>query len=341
MVGTMGWKAWVFAVFFSLVGCSTSTQPAKHSNLIWPPVDARAPAEVVWRGEVRSLRFGGISRIVDAVAGAGKTAETRVLSSPIAVGVHRDRLFVLDVGRATVSVSNLVGQGARRFQLPKGFLPGAMAVASNGDRVLLCDGSTGRISAFSTKGAHLDELVPAGVVGRCGGIAACRNGGFVVTDVVNGAVLRFDGAGNLEARVGRPGTGPGEFNRPGAVQEAPDGDLWVVDTFNYRLQRLTPDLAPASWFGSLGDGSGHFALPKGLAIDPDGHLYVADGRFDVIQLFDTDGTFLMAVGRPGRGPGEFWNLAGLGSDPYGNIVVADAGNRRIQLLGYQERKKAE
>jgi DNA-binding beta-propeller fold protein YncE len=112
-----------------------------------------------------------------------------------------------------------------------------------------------------------------------------------------------------------------------------------VDTFNYRLQRLTPTLAPASWFGTLGDGSGHFALPKGLAIDPDGHLYVADGRFDVIQLFDTNGNFLMAVGRPGTGPGEFWNLAGLASDAYGNIVVADAGNRRVQVLRYQERKK--
>jgi DNA-binding beta-propeller fold protein YncE len=337
----MRWKATASAVVITLIGCSTTTQPIKDGSPIWPPIGAQAPAEVVWRGEVRSLRYGGISRIVDAVAGADETAETRVLLSPIAVSVYRERLFVLDVGRATVSVSNLVGRGARRFQLPKGFLPSAMAVASDGRRVLLCDGSTGRISAFSTKGAYLEELVPAGVVGRCGGIAACRNGAFVVTDVVNGAVLRFDAAGNLEARVGRPGTGLGEFNRPGAIQEAPGGDLWVVDTFNFRLQRLKPDLAPVSWFGSLGDGSGHFALPKGLAIDSDGHLYVADGRFDVIQLFDSDGRLLMAVGRPGRGPGEFWNLAGLASDSYGNIVVADAGNRRVQLLRYQERKIVE
>jgi DNA-binding beta-propeller fold protein YncE len=273
------------------------------------------------------------------VAGVDEKAESRTLRSPIGVAIHRDRLFVLDVGGSAVLVSNLAGQAARRFQLPRGFSPSAMALAPDGDRVLLCDGLTGGISLFSAKGTYLEELVPAGVIGRCGGIAACRKGGFVVTDVVNAAVYRFDDAGNLLARVGRPGTGPGEFNRPGAVQEAPDGDLWVVDTFNYRLQRLTPTLAPASWFGTLGDGSGHFALPKGLAIDPDGHLYVADGRFDVIQLFDTNGNFLMAVGRPGTGPGEFWNLAGLASDAYGNIVVADAGNRRVQVLRYQERKK--
>jgi DNA-binding beta-propeller fold protein YncE len=334
-------KSLTCAIFAALIGCSTTTQPVEDRNLIWPPAGARAPAEVVWRGEVRNLRFGGFSGILDAVAGAGETAETRVLLSPIAVGVHRDRLFVLDVGRTTVSVSNNSGQSARHFQLPRDFLPGAMAVAIDGDRVLLCDRVTGSISSFSAKGSHLQELVSAGVVGRCGGIAACRTGGFVVTDAVNGAVLRFDVAGNLEARVGRPGTAPGEFNRPGAVQEAPDGDLWVVDTFNHRLQRLKPDLTPVSWFGTLGDGSGHFALPKGLAIDPDGHLYVADGRFDVIQLFDSDGRFLMAIGRPGNGPGEFWNLAGMGSDPYGNIVVADAGNRRIQLLRYRERRMTE
>jgi DNA-binding beta-propeller fold protein YncE len=300
-----------------------------------------APAEVIWEGEVDHLKTKGISRVFATIAGADATNDPQRLLSPVAAAVHRDRLFVLDMGRGIISFSTLRGEGAGRFQLRRGFRPVALAVTQDGTKVMVCDGATGAVSVFSDEGQELEELIPAGVIDRCGGIAACRNGDIVITDVTNGAVLRFNPAGQLDARVGRPGAGPGEFNRPGAVQEAQDGHLWVLDTFNYRVQRLGPDLVPVSSFGSLGDGSGHFALPKGLAIDSDGHLYVSDGRFDVIQLFDSDGRLLLVVGRPGAGQGEFWNLAGLAADQYGNIAVADTGNGRVQLLRYQKRREQE
>ena len=259
------------------------------------------------------------------------------MALPVAVAVVDDRVFAVDTAMGWVICSRRDGGSAVRLKLPDGFVPVALAAASDGGFILVADRESGAVIAFEPKGNLHGEVVAAGLVRRCGGIAACANGDLVMTDADAGQVVRIGRDGLEVARSGSKGVGDGEFNTPTAVVEAPDGTIWVLDPFNFRVQQLDPELRYLSQFGQHGDGSGHFALAKGLAVDPDGHLYVSDARFDAVQVFDDDGQLLFVIGGRGFGPGEFWNPGGLAIDRRGRMAVADTGNRRIQLLNYQRR----
>jgi DNA-binding beta-propeller fold protein YncE len=304
---------------------------------VWPPVAASAPAEVEWQGMLTEFRPRGLGRIFRAVAGAERHQQSWAMPRPVAVALAGDRVFVVDTAMGWVIGGKRDGGSSVRLKLPDGFLPVALAATPDGDLILVADRDSGVVIAFEPKGALHGEVVAAGLVQHTGGIAVCANGDVVMTDANAGQVIRVRPGGPEIARSGSSGTGDGEFNTPTAVVEAPDGTIWVLDTFNFRVQQLDSELQYLSQFGQHGDGSGHFALAKGLAVDPDGHIYVSDARFDAVQVFDEDGQLLLVVGGRGFGQGEFWNPGGLAIDGRGRMAVADTGNRRIQLLNYQRR----
>jgi DNA-binding beta-propeller fold protein YncE len=304
---------------------------------VWPPIASSAPAEVVWQGTLTELRPKGLGRVFRAVAGAERRQQSWQLPQPVAVAVMKDRIYVVDTALGRVLGARTDGRSAVRLELPDDVTPVALAVTADEERILVADRDSGAVHAFDSKGEHRGVAVPAGLVRRCGGIGACANGDLLMTDAEAGQVVRVRPNGSESARSGGPGTAAGEFNTPTAVVEAPDGTIWVLDTFNFRLQQLDPELRHLSHFGEHGDGSGHLALAKGLAVDPDGHLYVSDARFDAVQVFDEDGKLLFIIGGRGVQAGEFWNPGGLAIDRRGRIAVADTGNRRVQIMRYQRR----
>lgn len=259
------------------------------------------------------------------------------MQQPVAAAQMGGTIFAVDTALGEVLAFRDDGSGAFRLELPEGFEPVAVAADHRRQRVLVADREAGAVVAYSGSGQPIGEVVGGGRIERCGGLAVCGNGDVVLSDAAAGRVVRFDEAGVETFRAGRAGTALGEYNTPTAVVEGPDESIWVLDTFNFRVQRLEPDLTAIDAFGEHGDGTGQFALAKGLAVDPEGHLYVSDGRFDVVQVFDEEGQLLLVIGRHGSGAGEFWNPAGIAVDPGGSVVVADTGNRRIQLLRYQRR----
>lgn len=304
---------------------------------VWPPVAAQAPAVVAWQATIDEFRPKGMGRIFRAVAGAEKRQQSWQLPRPVSVAIAKDRVFVVDTAVGLVIGGKDDGGAAVRLKLPDGTSPLAVASTPDGDSILVADRDSGAIYAFDPKGTPRGKVVDGGLVQRCGGIAVCANGDVLITDAEAGQVVRVGPDGLEVARSGRLGTGDGEFNTPTAIAEAPDGTVWVLDTFNFRVQQLDAELRYVSHFGRHGDGSGHFALAKGLAIDPDGHVYVSDARFDAVQVFDQDGQLLFVVGGRGFKAGEFWSPGGLAIDRRGRMAVADTGNRRIQLLRYQRK----
>ncbi len=325
------------AVLLACAACATRPAGDAAARLVWPPAGIPAPGEVVFERVVEELKASGIKGFLGAVAGAEEGEGRTGFVRPVAAAVAGNSLWVVDSVRQAVSVSGLDGRGASFVSLPEGFSPVALAAAPGGREVWVGDGATPRLRAHSRAGKFLREVtLPAGF-GRCGGVAVAANGDLLVTSLNAGEVARLGPAGTVKARAGRRGDGQVEFNFPGAVALAPDGTVWVVDTFNFRLQHLSSDLKPLGGFGEAGDGTGHFALPKGLAIDPDGHLYVSDGRFDAVQVFDDAGRLLLVVGGHGAGPGQFSNPAGLACDSEGRLVIADTGNRRVQVVKYDRR----
>jgi sugar lactone lactonase YvrE len=123
---------------------------------------------------------------------------------------------------------------------------------------------------------------------------------------------------------GDEGSGRGQFQEPRGLAADSNGNLFVADTKNNRIQKLSPSGEVLAVWGTQGDQPGQFKDPHGIAVGPDNSVYVADTWNHRIQQFDNNGTYIRHWTEPG-----FWGPRAVGAGPDGNVYVADTGNKRI------------
>jgi DNA-binding beta-propeller fold protein YncE len=126
------------------------------------------------------------------------------------------------------------------------------------------------------------------------------------------------------------GSGDGQFEVPYGVAAGADGEVYVADYGNDRVQVFNRGGAYLRQWGSVGTGNGQFESPHGVAV-ADGEVYVADSGNSRIQVFSSDGTYLRQWGGQGTGNGEFYALYGL-AVAGGEVYVADTDNNRVQVF---------
>lgn len=157
---------------------------------------------------------------------------------------------------------------------------------------------------------------------------------LVVVDAAAQQIVMFGLDGKERARIGRRGSGDGEFNYPTHICRDHAGRLYVTDSLNFRIQVLDHDGKFISKFGHNGNALGDMSRPKGVAVDQFDHVYVIDALFHALQVFDQQGVFLLDVGGQGQAAGEFWLPTGLFISDNNTIYIADAHNQRVQVLQY-------
>ena len=115
-------------------------------------------------------------------------------------------------------------------------------------------------------------------------------------------------SGELVQTIGGRGSEAGKMDRPSLVRVDRQGNLFVNDSFNFRIQKFDPQGAYLKEFGYAGSTLGGFARPKGIDISPDGqHLYVTDAAFENVQIFDDESTLLLLYfSQFGVGPGDIY-----------------------------------
>jgi sugar lactone lactonase YvrE/transcriptional regulator with XRE-family HTH domain len=146
-------------------------------------------------------------------------------------------------------------------------------------------------------------------------------------------ILKVSPSGQILARWGRFGKRPGEFNQPTGVAVDGQGNVYVADYGNDRIQKLSPSGRPLAVWGSFGTKPGQFDLPNGLALDSQGNVYVADYANNRVQELSPAGKPLNVWGgRCGTAPGQFCNPSDVAVGPGGTVYVVDFSNGRIERL---------
>ncbi len=145
---------------------------------------------------------------------------------------------------------------------------------------------------------------------------------------------------DLEGRfiIGRLGSEPGQMEGPVGVALDVEGNVYVVDSGNSRIQKFDARGALVGSVGEAGGETGQFNQPSDIAVDAAGNVYVADTWNHRIQKFAPDLSFVAQWGKPTRdlinpGPDEMWGPRGIAVDQDGNVLVTDTGTHRVRKFG--------
>lgn len=191
-----------------------------------------------------------------------------------------------------------------------------------------------------------------GQFNRPRGIAVGPDGSVYVVDSRNSRVEKFAPTGEFLLSFGSDGSGPGQLARfattggggPNGIAIDADGNVYVADTWNHRIQVFSPDGAYLRGWGSFFDAQddpsqaatngGMFYGPRGLAIY-NGELYVTDTGNERVQVFTLDGAFARMWGTTGSGDGNLLEPVGIAVTADGTVLVADSNNARIARFDSQ------
>ena len=183
------------------------------------------------------------------------------------------------------------------------------------------------------------------------GLAADGRGHLYVADAGHARLQKLTSTGQSVAQWGSYGSGPGQFVFHGPVSSPMDsdvpiggnvaadgeGNIYVADPLNARIQKFTGDGQVAAIWGRHGTNGDAFRLPVAVAVDHHGQVYVADRDNHRIQVFDQHGVFLRLWGGQGARPGEFSYPMAIAVDRHGHVYVADGWNYRIQKFDHAGR----
>ncbi|NOZ94640.1 MAG: hypothetical protein GXP47_07885 [Acidobacteria bacterium] len=316
----------------------------KYAEYVWPPPPDTPRIRLVDIIHSR-LDVEPRSNFEKALIGSSPHSPWDFLKKPFGVALDgQNRILVTDPGTSALVRFDRAGRkmdvigvkGAVRLKVPLG-----VSVGPDGT-IYVADPGLTKVVAFSPEGKLLKVFGHQGELVNPTDAKVSPDGTrLYVTDSKAHKVVVFDlRTGEIVMSFGSRGTGPGQFNFPSALAFSPEGDLFVVDQMNSRVQVFTTDGEVLETFGALGVGFGNFVRPKDVAVNADGLVFVTDAAFGNVQIFDADLRLLTFVGENGSGPGQFQLPGGVAvHGPF--FAVVDQLNKRVQLFRFIEPKSGE
>jgi hypothetical protein len=256
------------------------------------------------------------------------------------------------------AVNTIITSGAA-LNTPSGLATSqqGLIVADTGNHVVRrinADGSVKTIAGSVGQSGSEDGLGSAARFDSPLGLAISTNGIIYVADCGNHLirVISPEGvvttiAGSAAAWGSADGTGSSaRFNGPIGLALDRAGNLFISDSNNHTIRKVTPTGEVSTWAGAplesgYADGdrrAARFFQPAELTFDPHGALYVADAMNHAIRKISPDGKVTTVAGfnnKAGSTDGEnqrahFYNPYGLAFLPSGELVIADAYNQTIR-----------
>jgi uncharacterized protein (TIGR03437 family) len=284
---------------------------------------------------IRKVNPGGIITTVAGngtagFSGDGGPATSASLNSPQGIAVDATgNLYIADAGNQRIrkvsptgTVATIAGSGIQGFFGDGG--PATRASLNHPLRVTV--DSAGNLYVADSENERIRKVSPNGII----------------TTVAGNGVRGFSGDGG-------PATSA-SLNEPYGVAVDAAGKLYIADSFNARIRRVSPGgiistMAGNGTAGFSGDEgpaiNASLSLPLGVAVDASGNLYIGDGFNNSIRKVRVDGTIVTLAGNrrfkfAGDGaPALSASLnmpSGVAVDAAGNLCIADTLNARIRRV---------
>lgn len=273
----------------------------------------------------------------------GQAENTELMGKPYAIAVHRGRIFVSDSADRFVKVFD-VPEG-RYFKIgddENGTLVKPLGLDVDGaGNVYVADATSKVVLVYNRDGKFLRKIGGPKAFDRLSSVTVDAAGQRVLVVDIGGVssdqhrVRVFDAVnGNHLFDIGKRGSGGGEFNLPRDAAIGKNGQIYVVDGGNFRVQVFDRNGRYLQSFGSVGKQLGNFARPKEIAADRDGNVYVIDTAFGNFQIFSGDGDLLMFVGERSEadGPARYMLPSGIYVDEDGRVYVVDQWFKKIDIF---------
>jgi uncharacterized repeat protein (TIGR01451 family) len=296
---------------------------------------AQRSGSITIEGQAFTVTEGGISPLISTLAGGSMPATASpgtALSIPVSYGVAVDASgsayfpspllnAVFKADPAGV-VTRIAGNGLSGYSGDNGPALNAQLNAPNGvavdslGNVYIADSNNDSIRKVSTSG--------------------------VITTVAGSGMWGYSGD-----------TGPAiaaQFAYPTGVAVDSAGNLYIADTYNYRIRQVNAagviaTVAGNGTYGYSGDAGPAISAELGyvfnVAVDAGGNLYVADENNNRVRKVDTSGTITTFAGTGtccysgDGGPATSARLAypyGVALDTAGNLYIADTDDSRIRMV---------
>jgi|KBSMisStandDraft_5_1062788.scaffolds.fasta_scaffold15049_5 sugar lactone lactonase YvrE len=345
---------------------------ARFNQPYGPGIDGAGNLYVAdWNPSIRKVTPAGI---VSTLPGANPQFD---FPSDVAVD-GAGNLYVADSGRNIIrkitpagTVTNFAGSGS------PGSADGQGSAASFNNPGGVAVDAAGNVYVADTYNCTLRRITPTGTVTTVAGIVGMQGsadgpaatatfsalssvavdtaGNVFIADPFNNTIRKLalgvvsTLAGTAGVSGGADGTGAAaQFNHPSGVAVDAVGTIYVADTANHTVRRVTAAGIVTTLAGTAGasgatDGAGsaaRFSSPVGVRVDAGGTIYVADNGNSAIRKVTASGvvtTFAGAPASPGSADqtgaaASFSTPYGIAADAAGDIYVADFQNSTIRKV---------
>lgn len=283
-----------------------------------------------------------------------------ILPDPEAMALRHSQVSTFAGFPLATGSENGLGTAAR-FNVPRG-----LAVDSSGNlyvteyishtiRKITPDGMVSLFAGTPGGTGTADGMGTAAQFCNPMGITADSGGNLYVTDRSNHTIRKITPAGVVTTLAGSPGVsgtsdgavGVAKFNAPYAVAADTSGNVYVADSYNHTIRKISggvvTTLAGTPTVPGSQDGTGiqaQFRTPIGLVVDAAGNLFVADYETHAIRKITGNvvttvaGAYGMANSVDGIGTAAYFKHPnGIAIDSTGALFVSDQDSNLIRRIG--------